>query len=137
MPRNKLLCPALVQSSSTEHSHMWLQMFGVFIIFYESSTFHYIHLHLCFVIIHMASNPMFPTCTWHINIDLHFIYKLVSHGAIWLRHVPTIYHLTVIFTKGMSYDCFFSLCFQLQLREISLQLRGSVKYHLFSLLVRF
>ncbi|KAJ0034039.1 hypothetical protein Pint_25534 [Pistacia integerrima] len=39
--------------------------------------------------LHMAANSVFYAHTRHIDIDLHFIRKLVAHGALRLRHVPT------------------------------------------------
>ncbi|KAJ0039035.1 hypothetical protein Pint_22777 [Pistacia integerrima] len=57
----------------------------------------------------------------------HFICELVACGALRLRHVSTNFQLVNIFTKGLSCERFQLLYFQVQLRDLPLQLQGSIK----------
>ncbi|KAJ0042349.1 hypothetical protein Pint_18511 [Pistacia integerrima] len=75
----------------------------------------------------MATNLVFHACTWHIDIDLHFIRELVTHGALHLWHVPMASQLVDLFTKGLSRERFQTLCVQLQLGDLSLKLRRSIR----------
>lgn len=98
-----------------------------------------ISLHSCALLLrdnqsalHIATNPVFHTCTWHIDIDLHFLCELVACKAIQLQHISTIFQLFDIFTKRLSHECFLLLCLQLQLYELALQLQENVKENIHS-----
>ena len=49
----------------------------------------------------LAGNLVHHQHTKHIEMDIHFVREYVAHGPISVLHVPPLYHIAEIFTKGL------------------------------------
>lgn len=54
----------------------------------------------------LASNPVFQSCSKHIEIDCHFIREKVLAKKIALKYVSTFDQIADIFTKPLSHSQF-------------------------------
>nr|KYP60186.1 Retrovirus-related Pol polyprotein from transposon TNT 1-94 [Cajanus cajan] len=52
--------------------------------------------------IYLFSNPIQHHCTKHIEMDIHFVREKVARGQVRVLHVPSLYQIANIFTKGIS-----------------------------------
>jgi hypothetical protein len=56
--------------------------------------------------VYLSTNPVQHQRTKHMEIDLHFVRKLVASGDVWVLSVPTTLQFADIFTKGLSSSVF-------------------------------
>jgi hypothetical protein len=56
--------------------------------------------------VYMFGNPVQHRGTKHIEIDIHFVWKKVALGQVYVLHVPTIAQFDNIFTKGLPSSVF-------------------------------
>ncbi|GKV47359.1 hypothetical protein SLEP1_g54265 [Rubroshorea leprosula] len=76
--------------------------------------------------IYMTVNPVFHSCTKHVEIDYHFVREKVALGHLITRFVSSTSQLADIFTKPLTRDSFHRLCSKLGLVSLPLpNLRGS------------
>ena len=64
----------------------------------------------------IAENPIFHSCTKHIEIGVHFVREKVENGEVEIRYIPTLYQVIDIFIKGLPRDIFLFLCHKLGLK---------------------
>ena len=58
----------------------------------------------------IARNPVFHTCTKHIEVHYHYVRKRLSAGEISLAYVPTQDNLAYLFTKALPQEKFEAFC---------------------------
>ncbi|GJZ22272.1 ribonuclease H-like domain-containing protein [Tanacetum coccineum] len=56
--------------------------------------------------VYMSANPIQHQRTKHIEIDIHFVRDMVTAGQVRVLHVPSRFHYTDIFTKGLPSTLF-------------------------------
>jgi hypothetical protein len=56
--------------------------------------------------VYMASNPVHPKRTKHIELDIHFVREKVALGQLRILCVPTDQQFADIMTKGLSTQWF-------------------------------
>lgn len=74
----------------------------------------------------MTKNPVFHSCTKHIEIRNHFIRELVERGEIKMEFCKTEEQLADIFTKPIATEKFIEFRDMLGVQDFS-RLRGSVE----------
>ena len=74
----------------------------------------------------MTKNPVFHSCTKHIEIRYHFIRELVERGEIKMEFCKTEEQLADIFTKPIATEKFIEFRDMLGVQDFS-RLRGSVE----------
>lgn len=62
----------------------------------------------------MAQNLVAHKHVNHIDLDCHFVRKLVASGRLVVRHVPTALQLADIFTKALPRPLFELFCSKLR-----------------------
>ena len=51
--------------------------------------------------IYLSGNLVHQQCTKHIEMDIHFVREKVKQGEVHVLHVPSLYQIADIFTKGL------------------------------------
>ncbi|KAK4351709.1 hypothetical protein RND71_031022 [Anisodus tanguticus] len=51
--------------------------------------------------VYLFGNPVQHQRTKHIEIYIHFVHEKVAHGQVRILHVPSMYQIADIFTKGL------------------------------------
>jgi hypothetical protein len=74
----------------------------------------------------MTRNPIAQKRSRHINIDIHFVRKLVCNGVLKIQHVPSNLQIADIFTKSPSKSLFMLFRSKLHVLPTTLDLRGSI-----------
>ena len=79
-------------------------------------------------IILLYSNPILHAKTKHINLDLYFVHEKVIQKLIDVRHVPSSYQTTYLFTKAIPNSKFPLIRSKLRVLDLStLSLREGVR----------
>ena len=75
----------------------------------------------------LANNPVYPSRTKHVEIDIHFVRDLVTANKLEIRYIPTELLPADIFTKALSEPLLQSLRSKLTMEDSTCSLRGSVE----------
>ncbi|OIT24891.1 putative mitochondrial protein [Nicotiana attenuata] len=74
--------------------------------------------------IYLSGNPVQHQRTKHIEMDIHFVREKVARGQVRVLHVPSLYQIADIFTKGLPRILFEDFRDSLSVRQPSASTEG-------------
>ncbi|KAI3729916.1 hypothetical protein L6452_18588 [Arctium lappa] len=76
--------------------------------------------------VYLSCNPVQHQRTKHIELDIHFVREHVTRGQVRVSHIPSLYQVADIFTKGLPLMLFTDFRNSLNIRPPTVSTAGGV-----------